>query len=211
MERQGLKSVGHNIMANQVAKFMKECGWQRIRLETQNWDMGRARGSSKSNRVPDITAVHPVTGREYVLDCRISWNTMSDTAGGGFGAYSETGCFAKEGERLKWKSWRDAINERRIHAPAGVVFVPFSIEIGGYWGPAARRFFTESVAMAHSDRDIDLYHWSNQRFSDSWKSTFSVLVARERARFGLAAATQDWARRVNRMRDGDQEDHGAGY
>ena len=59
--------------------------------------------------------------------------------------------------------------------------------------------------------DIDLYHWSNQRFSDSWKSTFSVLVARERARVGLAAATQDWARRVNRMRDGDQEDHGAGY
>ena len=65
--------------------------------------------------------------------------------------------------------------------------------------------------MAHWDRDIDLYHWSNQRFSDSWKSTFSVLVARERARVGLAVATLDWARRVNRMRDGDQEDHGAGY
>ena len=73
------------------------------------------------------------------------------------------------------------------------------------------QIFRESIAMAHSDRDIGLYHWSNQRLSDSWKSTFSVLVARERARVGLAAATQDWARRVNRMRDCDQEDHGAGY
>ena len=28
MERQGLKTVGHNVLANQVVKFMKECGWQ---------------------------------------------------------------------------------------------------------------------------------------------------------------------------------------
>ena len=97
---------------------------------------------------------------------------------------------------MKWQSWRDAINERRIHAPAVLAFVQSSIEIAGNWGPAARRFFSESVAMAHSDRDSDLYHWSNQRFSDSWKSTFSVLVARERARVGLVAATQDWAWRA---------------
>ena len=65
----------------------------------------------------------------------------------------------------------------RINAPAGVEFVPFSIEVSGVWGPAARGFFRESIAMAHSARDIDLYHWSNQRLSDSWKSTFSVTIA----------------------------------
>ena len=52
-------------------------------------------------------------------------------------------------------------------------------------------------------------HILNQRLSDSWKSTFSV--ARERARVGLAAATQDWARRTNRMRDSDQENQDAGH
>ena len=45
----------------------------------------------------------------------------------------------------------------------------------------------------------------------SWKSTFSVLVARERARVGMAAATQDWARRINRARDSDQENQDAGH
>ena len=64
----------------------------------------------------------------------------------------------------------------------------FSVEIGGVWGPAARNFFKESIALAHDTRDIDLYHWSNQRFSDSWKSTLGVLIARERARFGMVAA-----------------------
>ena len=63
--------------------------------------------------------------------------------------------------------------------------------------------------MAHSARDIDLYHWPNQRLSDSWESTFSMLVARERARVGLAAATR--ARRINRMRDSDQENQDAGH
>ena len=38
-----------------------------------------------------------------------------------------------------------------------------------------------------------------------------VLVARERARVGMAAATQDWARRINRMRDSDQENQDAGH
>ena len=33
----------------------------------------------------------------------------------------------------------------------------FSIEAGGVWGPAARRFFKECIALANDDRDIDLY------------------------------------------------------
>ena len=35
--------------------------------------------------------------------------------------------------------------------------MPFSIEAGGVWGPAARRFFKECIALANDDRDIDLY------------------------------------------------------
>ena len=46
-----------------------------------------------------------------------------------------------------------------------VEFVPFSIEIGGVWGPAARKFLRESIAMAHSDRDIDLYHFTGPTFA----------------------------------------------
>ena len=64
----------------------------------------------------------------------------------------------------------------------GVEFVPFSIEAGGVWGPAARRFFKECIALANDDRDIDLYHWSSPRFSATWLDTLSVLVARGRAR-----------------------------
>ena len=28
--------------------------------------------------MPDVLATNPLTGREYVIDCRIRWNTMSD-------------------------------------------------------------------------------------------------------------------------------------
>ena len=47
----------------------------------------------------------------------------------------------------------------------GVEFVPFSIEAGGVWGPAAKKFFRECLALADDDRDIDLYHWSSSKFS----------------------------------------------
>ena len=37
-----------------------------------------------------------------------------------------------------------------------VEFVPFSIEAGGVWGPAAKKFFRECLALADDDRDIGL-------------------------------------------------------
>ena len=49
-----------------------------------------------------------------------------------------------------------------------VRFVPFSLEVGGAWGPAAKRFFNTCVKLAGDDRDIDLYHWSSERFSSAW-------------------------------------------
>ena len=69
----------------------------------------------------------------------------------------------------------------------GVEFVPFSIEAGGVWGPAAEKFFRECLALADDDRDIDLYHWSSTRFSAVWRDTLSVLVARGRAQVSVEA------------------------
>jgi hypothetical protein len=43
-------------------------------------------------------------------------------------------------------------------APAGVEFIPFSLEASGVWGPAARRFFAKCLYLADDDRDIDVYN-----------------------------------------------------
>jgi len=90
-----------------------------------------------------------------------------------------------------------------------IEFVPFSLEVGGVWGPAARRFFDECLDAAHTDRDIDFYHWSSQSFGDFWKDALSVLMARERARIGLAASKGDWPRRIAEYARDDQEDAAA--
>ena len=89
----------------------------------------------------------------------------------------------------------------------GVEFVPFSIEAGGVWGPAARKFFRECLALADDDRDIDLHHWSSTRLSAVWRDTLSVLVARGRAQVSVAAAVADWPKRIRDMRYVDHEDY----
>ena len=72
---------------------------------------------------------------------------------------------------------------------------------------AAKTFFNTCVALAGDDRDIDLYHWSSERFSAAWKTTISVLVAKGRARVGVAAAATDWPKRIRDLQfldhDGD--------
>ena len=88
----------------------------------------------------------------------------------------------------------------------GVEFVPFSIEAGGVWGPAARKFFRECIALADDDRDIDLYHWSSTRFSRAWFDSLSVLVARGRAKVSAAAAASDWPKRIRDMQYMDVDD-----
>ena len=77
-------------------------------------------------------------------------------------------------------------------------------------GPiAARRFFDECLDAAHTDRDIDFYHWSSQSFGEFWKDALSVLMARERARIGLAASEGDLSRRIVAYAYDDQEDSAA--
>eukprot|EP01043_Picozoa_sp_COSAG02_P111479 COSAG02_NODE_47642_length_339_cov_18.641667_1_plen_94_part_10 len=92
------------------------------------------------------------------------------------------------GEKDKERAWKEAIAARRDRAAHELKFVPFCVEVGGAWGSAAKTFFNTCVALAGDDRDIDLYHWSSERFSAAWKTTISVLVAKGRARVGAAAA-----------------------
>ena len=83
------------------------------------------------------------------------------------------------------------------------------IEVGGVWGPAARRFFDGCLATANDARDVDFYHWSSQSFGEFWKDALSVLMARERARIGLAASEGDLSRRIVAYAYDDQEDSAA--
>ena len=61
------------------------------------------------------------------------------------------------------------------------------------------------VELAGDDRDIDLYHWSSERFSAAWKTTISVLVAKGRARVGVAASVADWPKRIRDLQFLDHE------
>ena len=81
------------------------------------------------------------------------------------------------------RSWADReTDDQDLHHASGirkelkeVEFVPFSIEAGGVWGPAAARFFDLCLKLADSDRNVDLYHWSSGQFSSTWYDTLSAV------------------------------------
>ena len=66
------------------------------------------------------------------------------------------------------------------------------------------------VQVVHPDRDIDLYHWSSERFSSAWINTISVLLAKGRARVSVADAATDWPKRIRDMQYLDHESIVAG-
>ena len=101
---------------------------------------------------------------------RIFWNSMS-AGPGGYISYDHTGWGAEQGERHKQESWDEAIDRRMAMSANDVKFVPFSIEAGGVWGPAAQGFFNECLKLADSDRNVDLYHWSSAKLSSTWYDT----------------------------------------
>ena len=109
------------------------------------------------------------------------------------------------GENEKRSRWKTAIRSRQASVTHDVVFVPFCVEVGGAWGSAANNFFNTCVELAGDDRDIDLYHWSSERFSAAWKTTISVLVAKGRARVGVAASAADWPKRIRDLQFLDHE------
>ena len=98
--------------------------------------------------------------------------------------------------KSKPPSWKDAIKRRQAESAHDVEFVPFSIEAGGVWGPAAKKFFSECLELADTDRNVDLYHWSSGKFSSAWYDTLFVLVAKGRAQVAVAAANGDWPKRT---------------
>ena len=107
-------------------------------------------------------------------------------------------------------SWNEALRRRQEESAHCVEFVPFSLEAGGVWGPAAKRFFKRCVAQAdNQDRDVDLYHWSSAKFASTWRDTLSVLVARGRAQVGVHSAKTDWSRRILDFQYMDYDDQAA--
>jgi hypothetical protein len=104
--------------------------------EQRHWGSARV-GKDGSRRVPGVTRVHPNTGKEYVADARIFWNSMSDSSNG-FDAYAFTGHGAVMGEAGKRSSCKEAIRRRDDLSADAVEFIPFSIEASGVWGPAVR-------------------------------------------------------------------------
>ena len=107
-------------------------------------------------------------------------------------------------------SWDEAIKRRVALSAHDVRFVPFSIEAGGAWGPAAKRFFSDCLQLADSDRNVDLYHWSSGKFSSAWYDTLSILVAKGRAKIGAAASASDWPKRIRESQYTDHEDYTRG-
>ena len=207
-KRQWAKTLVHHTIVDALVRFLKDCGMVDVKKEYKYWDPARE-GTDGSRRVPDATCVDPHTGTEYVLDARVYWNSMSDGPSG-YTAYRQVGWGAEHGERENGSSWDAAIRRRQEESAHCIEFVPFSLEAGGVWGPAAKRFFKRCVARADNlDRDVDLYHWSSAKFESTWRDTLSVLVARGRAQVGVHSAKTDWSRRILDFQYMDYDDQAA--
>ena len=207
-KQQWAKTLVHHTIVEALVRFLKDCGMVGVQSEYKYWDSARV-GKDGTRRVPDVVCTHPHTQVEYVIDARIFWNSMS--AGSmGYVAYAHTGWGAEEGERQKRASWDEAIKRRVALSAHDVRFVPFSIEAGGAWGPAAKRFFSDCLQLADSDRNVDLYHWSSGKFSSAWYDTLSILVAKGRAKIGAAASASDWPKRIRESQYTDHEDYTRG-
>ena len=98
-----------------------------------------------------------------------------------------------------------APTQQLAHAPPEATVKP--LKLGGFGDQP--RFVDGCLDAANTDRDIDFYHWPSQSFGDFWKDALSVLMARERARIGLAASKGDWPRRIAAYARDEQEDAAA--
>ena len=100
---------------------------------------------------------------------------------------------ARAGEREKWKNWRQAVKraQKAGRDESRVKFVPFSLEIGGMWGPAATEFFRLMESHRRNLRDIDYFHWSSQSWRDYWLDAISICLARGRGQIGTEVARTD--------------------
>jgi hypothetical protein len=54
------------------------------------------------------------------------------------------------------------------------------------------------VEWASNVRDVSVFGWQAANFERYWMQQIGVLLVRERAKFGSAAAHGDWSRRARR-------------
>eukprot|EP01047_Picozoa_sp_COSAG01_P065218 COSAG01_NODE_8773_length_2664_cov_3.024172_1_plen_377_part_00 len=129
----------HDQLCNLIMQLMIQGGLKGIRLEYRQWDPSPI-GKCGTRRVPDVVGWSADGQTEYVVDARISWSVMSDSSTGGAATYEETGDFARQGEKDKWRNWRKAVKRAREQGrdESQVKFVPFSLEIGGGLGACSR-------------------------------------------------------------------------
>ena len=66
--------------------------------------------------------------------------------------------------------------------------MPFVVEIAGGLGKEAWAFYGQCLEWANGHNDVDSCHWIAMSFRRHWNMRFGVLLSRERARIGLAAA-----------------------
>jgi hypothetical protein len=104
---------------------------------------------------------------------------------------------ARDGEREKRARRDDAVSAHRDFTE-GATFVPFSVKIAGGLGPQAERFVETVVEWAGNVRDVSVFGWQAANFERHWMHQIGVLLVRERAKVGSAAAQGDWSRRARR-------------
>jgi hypothetical protein len=78
----------------------------------------------------------------------------------------------------------------------GAKFVPFSVEIAGGFGPQAKEFVRTVVDWAGNVRDVSVFGWQAATFERYWMQQIGVLLVREGAQVGSAAAMGIWRRRA---------------
>ena len=78
---QWAKSLVHHTIVDALCRFLKDCGFDKVDKEVKFWDPCRE-GTDKSRRVPGVVCTHPHSGKQYVVDARIFWNSLSSSSAG---------------------------------------------------------------------------------------------------------------------------------
>ena len=92
------------------------------------------------------------------------------------------------GDDISARSKRDDPQRPLLSTGEGAVFVAFGVEIANGLGKEARAFYMQCLEWANGHNDVDSCHWIAMSFRRHWNMRFGVLLSRERARIGLAAA-----------------------
>ena len=205
-DRQGQRQAAHDMFVAALALLLKQCLFRSVRTDKshtslRHWDNSTrpeldTNGAPTGNRiptpegdrrVPDIIAVSPNGCTTYIIDVRIAWNLTTSIGSGP--EYVRAGQRADEAETDKRSDWRSCLDHHRDFSTGeGAEFVAFGVETAGGLGKEARAFYLQCLEWANGHNDVDSCHWIAMSFRRHWNMRFGVLLSRERARIGLAAA-----------------------